>query len=91
MPTPKSHDRSAPMHEPEPSDRSTSASRTHGENTPNTDAVPLPGLTDHRCPACNRLLMQARLRGESRVEVRCQRCKALAEARGTRVRLVGSG
>ena len=50
-----------------------------------------PTLAEVRCPACGRLLLRARLPGESRVEIRCKRCKSLVEVRGTRVRLVGSG
>ncbi len=50
-----------------------------------------PPLVDHRCPACGRLLLRARLPAGSRVEIRCKRCKRLIEVRGTQVGLVGSG
>ena len=55
-----------------------------------TAAAQRPALVDHCCLACDRLLLRARLPGESRVEIRCKRCKATIELRGTRVRLVGS-
>ncbi len=58
-----------------------------------TRTVPASRLTlaEVRCPACGRLLMQARLLGASRVEIRCKRRKATVEVRGARVRLAGSG
>ncbi len=50
-----------------------------------------PPLAEVRCPACGRLLLLARLPGESQVEIRCRRCKATVQVRGARVRLAGSG
>ncbi len=49
-----------------------------------------PALVDHRCPACGRLLLRARLPVGSQVEIRCRLCKATVEARLTRARLAES-